>query len=181
VVKVRLERDPDAKRIEFESRVKGGAIPKEYIQAVGDGILAEADGTGVGWGYKIVQVRATLLDGSYHEVDSSDVAFRSAGARAFREGFEKAGSILLEPWMRFEIDVPDEHLGAVVNDLGGRRADIGEMDLRGGVRHLRGVIPLREILGYTTQLRSLSQGRGTAVFEPWQYLPTPEEITRQMV
>ena len=180
VVTLQLEPADDAADVEFESSLKGGVIPREYVPAVKEGVTAAASGGGLGWGFRIVQVKATLVDGSYHPVDSSEIAFRSAGAMAFRKGMEKGGVVLLEPWMKFEIDVPEEHLGGVVNDLGSRRADIQEMDLRGGIRWVRGIIPLREILGYATTLRSITQGRGLAVFEPWKYLPAPQEIVNQI-
>ncbi|MCZ6690713.1 MAG: elongation factor G [Planctomycetota bacterium] len=178
VVKLRVEPDPEVKDVEFEVNLRGGAIPKEFVPAVREGVLSAASGGGIGWGYRIVQVRSTLLDGSFHDVDSSEIAFRTAGAMAFREAMVKGGIVLLEPWMRFEIDVPEQYLGAIVNDLAARRAEIQEMDLRGGVRWVRGIIPLREILGYTTVLRSLTQGRGLAQFEPMNYLPAPSDVIK---
>ena len=180
VVLLRLEPAEEVSGIEFESRLRGPSIPKEFLPAIEAGIRAAGEGGGIRWGFKIVQVRALLLDGSYHRVDSSDIAFRTAGAIAFRQGMEKGGVVLLEPWMRFEIEVPEEHLGGVVNDLGGRRADIREMVPRAGMSWVRGIIPLREILGYTTTLRSITQGRGLAVFEPWRHLKAPKEIVQEM-
>ena len=165
----------DAHPVIFEDKIKGGSIPKPYIRAVESAIKDSAIG-GVSGGYPLINVKATLLDGSHHPVDSSDLAFYTAASRAFKQCLEQAGAVLLEPIMKVEVSVPEIYLGDVLGDLNGRRAEIQELDVRSGVRLIKGLVPLAEMFGYTTVLRSCTSGRGSFVMEPFQYKAAPKEV-----
>ena len=156
----------------FESTVVGGAIPKEYIPAVGEGI-EEATKAGILGGFPVVGVHATVYDGSYHEVDSSEMAFHIAGSLAFKEAMQKAAPVLLEPIMKVEVTMPEEYMGDVIGDINSRRGRIEGMDDIGGGKMVRGFVPLAEMFGYSTDLRSKTQGRGnySMFFEKYEQVP----------
>ena len=156
----------------FESTVVGGAIPKEYIPAVGEGI-EEATKAGILGGFPVVGVHATVYDGSYHEVDSSEMAFHIAGSLAFKEAMQKASPVLLEPIMKVEVTMPEEYMGDVIGDINSRRGRIEGMDDIGGGKIVRGFVPLSEMFGYSTDLRSRTQGRGnySMFFEKYEQVP----------
>ena len=156
----------------FESSVVGGAIPKEYIPAVGEGI-EEATKAGILGGFPVVGVHATVYDGSYHEVDSSELAFHIAGSMAFKEAMQKASPVLLEPIMKVEVTMPEDYMGDVIGDLNSRRGRIEGMDDLGGGKMVRAYVPLSEMFGYATDLRSKTQGRGnySMFFERYEQVP----------
>jgi len=156
----------------FEDKTRGGSVPSQYVRAVHTGVLEELRG-GVVFGYPMISVKATLLDGDFHEVDSSEIAFEMAGADALRKAVALAGPILLEPVMRLEVTTPEEYLGEVLGDLNGRRADISEVHHRGHVRVIEVRVPLREVFGYASAIRGLTQGRGVYAMEPTAYQPVP--------
>jgi elongation factor G len=166
---------------EFVNKIKGGLIPQEYIPAVDQGIQ-EAMESGVLAGYPVVDVRAILVDGSYHEVDSSEIAFKIAGQMAFRDGARRADPVLLEPVMSFEVLTPEEFMGEVMGDVTSRRGRIEHIDERAGMRAIRVLVPLAELFGYATDLRSRTQGR--ASHTPMQlhaYQEVPAQIAREIV
>lgn len=165
----------DAHPVIFEDKIVGGAIPKQYIKAVESAIVDSARG-GVAGGYPLINIKATLIDGSHHPVDSSDLAFYTAASRALTKCVQQAGVVLLEPIMRVEVAVPESYLGDVLNDLNGRRTEIQELDVRSGVRIIKGLVPLAEMFGYTTTLRSLTSGRGSYIMEPFDYRAVPKEV-----
>jgi elongation factor G len=159
----------------FEDQTKGGVVPREYIPAVEEGVRDSA-GSGPLAGYPMLNVKVTLLDGKHHPVDSSPVAFQQAGALAFQAAVAKAGPVFLEPIMRLEVTAPEESIGSVTGDLNSRRAEIREMEIRGKFRVLEALAPLAEMFGYSTQLRSMTQGRGTSTMEPCSYAPVPAHV-----
>ncbi len=164
----------------FESAVVGGAIPKEYIPAVGEGI-EEASKTGVLAGFPVLGVKATVFDGSYHEVDSSEMAFKIAGSMAFKDAMQKAGSILLEPIMKVEVTMPEEYMGDVIGDINSRRGRIEGMDDLGGGKIVRAFVPLSEMFGYSTDLRSKTQGRGNYSMFFEKYEPVPKSVQEKII
>ena len=172
--KVKFEpMDPNGEEIfKFESTVVGGAIPKEYIPAVGEGI-EEASQAGILGGFPVLGVHANVYDGTYHEVDSSEMAFHIAGSMAFKEAMHKAGAVLLEPIMKVEVTMPEEYMGDVIGDINSRRGRIEGMDDLGGGKIVRGYVPLAEMFGYSTDLRSKTQGRGnySMFFEKYEQVP----------
>ena len=174
----------EGKNFEFIDRTTGGVIPKEYIPAVEAGVR-EAMLTGVVAGYPMVRIRAILLDGSYHEVDSSEVAFKIAASMAFKEAMKRAKPVLLEPIMKLEVVVPEEYMGDVIADLNARRAKIEGFEMRGNLRIVHAFVPLSELFGYATILRSLTQGRGShmASFSHYQEMPPKvlENVLRKVV
>ena len=166
---------------EFVNRIVGGKIPREYIPSVDQGIQ-EAMESGVLAGYPMVDIRAALVDGSYHEVDSSEIAFKIAGQMAFRDGARKADPVLLEPVMEFEVLTPEEFMGDVLGDVTSRRGRIEQIDERAGMRTIRVLVPLAELFGYATDLRSRTQGR--ASHTPMQlhaYQEVPTQISKEIV
>ena len=165
---------------EFVDKTVGGSIPKEFIQPVNKGI-DEARMNGVIAGYETIDFRATVFDGSYHDVDSSEMAFKIAGSLAFKEGAAKADPVLLEPIMKVEVDVPDEYLGTVMGNLTSRRGILLGNDSIPGYQRVRAEVPLAEMFGYATDLRSQTQGRGTFVMEPLKYQEVPKSITEKIV
>ena len=177
-----LEMEPlePGKGIEFESKIVGGVVPKEYIKPIEEGIREAAE-TGVLAGYPVIDFKATLVDGSYHEVDSSEMAFKIAGSMAFKEGCKQAKSVLLEPIMRVEITVPEEYMGDVIGDVNSRRGRLEGMEPEGGNQVIRAFIPLSEMFGYATDLRSKTQGRGTYSMEPSHYEEVPKSILDTIV
>lgn len=169
-----------SKGFEFVDKIKGGAIPKEYISAIEKGIK-EAMDAGVLAGYPMVDIKATLTDGSFHEVDSSDMAFKIAGSMALKDGSKKANPILLEPVMKIEIIVPEDYMGDAIGDLNSRRGKIQNMEMKNNVQHIRGSVPLSEMFGYATTLRSLTQGRGNYNMEPSHYEEVPKQISDKIL
>ena len=180
--KVRFEpMDANAeKSFEFNSEVVGGVIPKEYIPAIGAGI-EEATRSGVLAGYPVLGVKATVFDGSYHEVDSSEMAFKIAGSMAFKEAMHKAGCVLLEPIMRVEITTPDDYLGDVIGDLNSRRGRMEGMESVNGSQLIRGYVPLAEMFGYATDLRSRTQGRGAYSMFFDHYEAVPKNVQDKLI
>lgn len=168
------------KGFEFVNAITQGRIPKEYIPAVEKGCI-EALSNGVLAGYPIVDIKVTLFDGSFHEVDSSEIAFKIAAAMALRSGCKKAKPYILEPIMKFEVISPEENLGDVIGDLNSRRAKITEMGNRGNVKFVKGFVPLSEMFGYATTVRSLSQGRASFNLEPSHYEEVPPNISKAIV
>ena len=164
----------------FDSEVVGGAIPKEYIPAVGEGI-EEATKTGILGGFPVVGVHATVYDGSYHEVDSSDMAFHIAGSMAFKDAMQKAAPVLLEPIMKVEVTMSEEYMGDVIGDINSRRGRIEGMDDLGGGKIVRGFVPLSEMFGYSTDLRSKTQGRGNYSMFFEKYEPVPKNVADKVL
>ena len=164
----------------FESAVVGGAIPKEYIPAVGEGI-EEAAKAGIIAGFPVVGVKATVYDGSYHEVDSSEMAFHIAGSMCFKEAMQKATPVLLEPIMKVEVTMPEEYMGDVIGDINSRRGRIEGMDDLGGGKIVRGYVPLAEMFGYSTDLRSKTQGRGNYSMFFEKYEPVPKSVQEKII
>ena len=164
----------------FESEVVGGAIPKEYIPAVGAGI-EEAAQSGILAGFPVLGVKATVYDGSYHEVDSSEMAFKIAGSMAFKDAMHKAGAVLLEPIMKVEVSVPEDYMGDVIGDINSRRGRIEGMDDIGGGKMIRAFVPLSEMFGYSTDLRSRTQGRGNYSMFFERYEPVPKSVQEKIL
>jgi elongation factor G len=179
-VKIKMEPNESGKGYEFVNGIVGGSIPKEYIPAVDAGIKGAMQ-AGVLAGYPVVDVKVTLYDGSYHEVDSSEMAFKIAGSMAFREGMRRGDSVLLEPIMKVVVTVPEEYMGDVIGDLNSRRGQIQGMEARSGVQEITAHVPLSEMFGYSTDLRSKSQGRGNYAMEPSRYIEVPKSIQEQII
>ncbi len=177
-----LEMEPlePGKGIEFESKIVGGVVPKEYIKPIEEGVREAAE-SGVLAGYPVIDFKATLVDGSYHEVDSSEMAFKIAASMAFKEGCRQAKSVILEPIMRVEITVPEEYMGDVIGDVNSRRGRMEGMEARMGNQIIRSFIPLSEMFGYATDLRSKTQGRGTYSMEPSHYEEVPKSVLDAIV
>ncbi|WP_294159880.1 elongation factor G [uncultured Selenomonas sp.] len=164
----------------FENAVVGGAIPKEFIKPIEDGIR-QAMESGVVAGYPMVDIKATVYDGSFHEVDSSEAAFKVAGSMAFKKGAEQANPVLLEPYVKVEVTVPEEYMGDVIGDLNSRRGRIDGMEARNGAQVINGFVPLSEMFGYSTDLRSKTQGRGNYSMEVAYYDEVPKNIADQII
>ena len=179
-VKIRLEPNESGKGYEFRNEVVGGAIPKEYIPAVDAGIRG-AMASGVLAGYPVVDCIVTLYDGSYHEVDSSEMAFKIAGSMAFKEAMRKADPVILEPIMKVCVIVPEEYMGDVIGDLNSRRGQIRGFEDRPGAKQIDAFVPLSEMFGYATDLRSKTQGRGQYTMEPSHYIELPKNIAEKLV
>ncbi len=180
-VKIILEPNETGKGYEFINSVTGGSIPKEYIPAVDSGIQGSLH-VGVLAGYPVVDVKVTLYDGSYHEVDSSEMAFKIAGSMAFKEACRKANPVLLEPIMKVTVIVPEEYMGDVIGDLNSRRGEIqGFEDRSGGIKQINARVPLGDMFGYATDLRSKTQGRGQYVMEPDGYKEVPKSIAEKII
>ena len=177
-----LEMEPlePGKGIEFESKIVGGVVPKEYIKPVEEGIREAAE-SGTLAGYPVIDFKATLVDGSYHDVDSSEMAFKIAGSMAFKEGCKQAKSVILEPIMKVEITVPEEYMGDVIGDVNSRRGRMEGMDGNDGMQEIHSFIPLSEMFGYATDLRSKTQGRGTYSMEPSHYEEVPKSVLETIV
>ena len=179
-VKITLEPNESGKGYEFVNAVVGGAIPKEFIPAVDAGIQGAMQ-AGVLAGYPVVDVKVTLNDGSYHEVDSSEMAFKIAGSMAFKEGMRKADPVLLEPIMKVCVIVPDEYMGDVIGDLNARRGQIQGYEMRSGAQQIDAFVPLSEMFGYATNLRSRTQGRGQYTMEPSHYVELPKSLQEKLI
>ncbi len=177
-----LEVEPQeaGKGYEFVDAIKGGVVPREYIPAVDKGIQ-EATDNGVLAGFPVVDIKVTLIDGSYHEVDSSEMAFKIAGSMGFKEGCQKASPIILEPIVSVEVVVPDEYMGDVIGDLNSRRGRIMGMDTRGGAQIVNAMVPMASMFGYSTDLRSATQGRATYSMTFDHYEPVPKSVAEEIV
>ncbi|OJU08680.1 MAG: translation elongation factor G [Clostridiales bacterium 43-6] len=178
-VKIIVSPNP-GKGYEFVNKIVGGVIPKEYIPAVDNGIQSSLP-AGVLAGYNVVDVKVTLFDGSYHEVDSSEMAFKIAGSMAFKEACRKADPVLLEPIMKVVVTVPEEYMGDIIGDLNSRRGMIHGMDDIGGAKQINASVPLSEMFGYATDMRSKTQGRGQYVMEPSNYAEVPKSISEKII
>ena len=179
-VKIHVEPNESGKGYEFVNATVGGSVPKEYIPAVDAGIQG-AMLAGVLAGYPVVDVKVTLYDGSHHEVDSSEMAFKIAGSMAFKEACQKAGPTLLEPIMKVSVIVPDEYMGDVIGDLNSRRGQIQGFEARSGAQQIDAFVPLAEMFGYATDLRSRTQGRGQYTMEPSHYIEIPKSIQEKII
>lgn len=179
-VKIIVEPNESGKGYEFINKVVGGAIPKEYIPAVDAGIRGAMQ-TGVLAGYQVVDVKVSLYDGSYHEVDSSEMAFKMAGSMAFKEAMKKADPVLMEPIMKVAVIVPEEYMGDIIGDLNARRGQIQGMEARPGAQQINAFVPLSEMFGYSNDLRSKSQGRGQYSMEPSHYTEVPKSIAEKIM
>jgi elongation factor G len=178
-VKIRMEPNP-GKGYEFENDITGGSIPKEFIKPIDSGIKEAMEG-GVLAGYEMVDVKVTLYDGSYHEVDSSEMAFKIAGSMAFKEAAKKASPVLLEPVMSVEVVVPEDFLGTIVGDLNSRRGRIEGMEHRAGSQVVRAIVPLSEMFGYATHMRSSTQGRATFSMHFARYEEAPRSVSEEII
>ena len=179
-VKIHVEPNESGKGYEFVNAVVGGAIPKEYIPAIDAGIQG-AMLSGTVAGYPVVDVKVTLFDGSYHEVDSSEMAFKIAGSMAFKEAMRKADPTLLEPIMKVCVIVPDEYMGDVIGDLNARRGQIQGYEMRSGAQQIDAFVPLADMFGYATDLRSRTQGRGQYTMEPSHYIELPKGLQEKLI
>ena len=176
---LRLEPMEAGKGFEFANEVVGGVIPKEFINPIQAGVEAAME-DGVVAGYPMVDIKVTVYDGSYHDVDSSEMAFKVAGSMAFKEGAKKANAVLLEPYMSVEVDVPEEYMGDVIGGLNSRRGRIEGMESENGESRIKGFVPLSEMFGYATGLRSATQGRGTFTMTFDHYEEVPKAISQQI-
>jgi len=174
-----MDANDSDKTFEFVDKIVGGAVPKEYIPAISNGIQ-EAMQSGIIGGYPVLGVRATLYDGSYHDVDSSEMAFKIAGSMAFKEAMRKGDPVLLEPIMKVDVTVPEEYMGDVIGDINSRRGKIEGMEARNNAQVVHGYVPLAEMFGYATDLRSKTQGRGVYSMEVHHYDPVPKDIQEKM-
>ena len=180
-VKIRISPNETGKGYEFINSIVGGAIPKEYIPAVDAGIQGAMQ-TGVLAGYNVVDVKVELYDGSYHEVDSSEMAFKIAGSMAFKSACRKADPVIMEPVMKVVVIVPEEYMGDVIGDLNSRRGEVqGFEDRSGGVKQINARVPLSDMFGYATDLRSKTQGRGQYTMEPDGYKEVPKSISEKII
>jgi len=177
---LRIEPNETGKGFEFIDEVKGGSIPREYIPAIGKGVR-EAMDRGIIAGYPLVDIKATVYEGSYHEVDSSEAAFKMAGIMAFRDACAKATPVLLEPIMKVEVTTPEEYMGNVIGDLNAKRGQIDSMTDRGNIKVIDAKVPLSEMFGYSTALRSMSQGRANYSMEFLHYSDAPKFIVEKIV
>ncbi len=179
-VKIQVEPNESGKGYEFTNAIVGGAIPKEYIPAVDAGIKGAME-AGVLAGYPVVDVKVRLYDGSYHEVDSSEMAFKIAGSMAFKEAMRKANPVILEPIMKVTVIVPEEHMGTAIGDLNSRRGQIQGQEIRMGTAQVEALVPLSEMFGYSNDLRSKTQGRGQYSMEPHSYIEVPKSIAEKIM
>ena len=177
---IRLEPGEKGSGYEFVDKIVGGTIPREYIKSVDAGIRETLE-TGVYAGYPMVDVRATLVDGSYHEVDSSEMAFKIAGSLAVKDAVVKADPTILEPLMRVEVTMPEAFMGDVIGDLNSRRGHVDGMDSRGTTQVVRAFVPLAQMFGYATDLRSMTQGRASYSMELSHYAEVPASIAAELV
>jgi elongation factor G len=178
--KVVVEPLARSRGFEFVEQIKGGAIPREFLSSIKSGVR-EAMETGILAGFPMSDVKVTLIDGSFHEVDSTSIAFKIAGSLAFKEAASKAKPVLLEPIMSLEVVSPEEYLGDIVGDINARRGKIEKMEMRGGSRVVRAFVPLTEMFGYATILRTLTQGRGLFSMEFYQYKVIPSNIMEEII
>jgi elongation factor G len=179
-VELKIEPSEKGEGVVFIEAIKGGSIPREYFKAIGQGVRNAAR-NGALAGYPVTDIKVTLYDGSYHEVDSSELAFSNAASIAFKEGIRKAGPILLEPIMKLEVTTPDEYLGDVIGDMNMRRIKVENIEQKGTTKILTGAAPLAQMFGYATALRSLTQGRATYTMEPSFYKEVPKDIMEKII
>jgi elongation factor G len=172
---VRLEANERGKGVEIKNEIVGGVIPKEYIPAVIDGI-EEAIRSGVYAGYQVIDIKVAVTDGSFHEVDSNELAFKMAGIFALKDAFKKANPILLEPIMKVEVNTPDEYQGDLLGDINRRRGRISGIEAKSGSTSLNAEVPLAEMFGYATAIRSLSKGRASYSMEPFTFEQVPNSV-----
>ncbi|MBX9770267.1 MAG: elongation factor G, partial [Candidatus Obscuribacterales bacterium] len=177
---IEIEPLPAGTGFEFVNKIVGGVIPKEYIPAIEHGIV-DAMASGILAGYPVIDMRATVVFGSYHEVDSSEMAFRAAGSIAFKEGFMKAKPILLEPVMKVEVEVPEEYMGDVIGDLSSRRGRVEGMDTMDKLSKVKATVPLGEMFGYATDVRNKTRGQGTFVMEFSHYEEVPGSLAEGII
>jgi elongation factor G len=178
-VVVEFEPMPRGGGFEFVNKIVGGTVPREYIPAVGKGIEKKMDSGGRA-GYPVIDVRATLVDGSYHEVDSNEMAFEIAGSLALQEALEKGKPVILEPIMKMEVITPEQFMGDIIGDLNSRRGHIESTEVTASGRIIRGYVPLANLFGYTTDLRSMTQGRASSSFEFDHYQEVPASIAKEL-
>ena len=178
--RITVEPNEPGKGYEFLNEITGGVIPKEYIPAIDAGIQG-AMHSGILAGYNVVDVKVTLYDGSYHEVDSSEMAFKIAGSMAFKEACRKAQPVILEPIMRVNVIVPDDYMGSVIGDIASRRGNIDGQEIENGTARIRAFVPLSEMFGYATDLRSFTQGRGQYTMEPSHYIELPKGLQEKLI
>ena len=180
-VVIKIEPGQPSSGVIFEDAIRGGTVPREYIPAVEKGVREAAE-SGVLAGYPVVDLKVTLFDGSFHEVDSNEMAFKLAASMAFKEGVQKAGPVLLEPIMKVEVVAPEEFLGDVMGQVNSRRGNIQGMDVRpGNAQAVRAMVPLAEMFGYATQLRSATQGRGVFSMEFDHYAPVSQSVAEEIL
>ena len=179
-LRVEPNTDPEAKNFEFFDEVKGGAIPREYIAPIEKG-AREAMDRGVLAGFPLINIKATVFDGSYHDVDSNEAAFKMAGSLAFQEAVKKAQPVLLEPVMKVEVVTPEDFMGTVVGDLNAKRGQIQEMGDRNNIKFVKALVPLAEMFGYATNLRSMTQGRASYSMEFGQYMDVPNNVAKAVI
>ena len=179
-VKIKIEPNESGKGYEFINAIVGGAIPKEYIGPIDQGIQGAMQ-AGVLAGYPVVDVKVTLYDGSYHEVDSSEMAFKIAASMAFKQAMSKADPVLLEPIMKVAVNTPEDYMGDVIGDLNSRRGQIQGMEAVFGAQEIKAFVPLSEMAGYSNDLRSKTQGRGSYVMEPSHYIEVPKSIAEDIM
>jgi len=179
-VKIRVTPNESGAGYEFTNAIVGGSIPKEYIPAVDAGIQGALQ-AGVLAGYPVVDVKVELYDGSYHEVDSSEMAFKIAGSMAFKEALRKGASVILEPIMKVSVIVPEEYMGDVIGDLNSRRGQVQGMEARAGAQQINAFVPLSDMFGYSNDLRSKTQGRGQYTMEPSHYMQVPKSISEKIM
>jgi len=165
---------------EFVDEIKGGSIPKEYITPIQKGVKETMD-KGVIAGYPLLDIKATVYDGSYHEVDSSEIAFKLAGSMAFAAAVKKADPVVLEPLMKVEVTTPEEYMGDVIGDLSSKRGQIEEMTDRGSAKVVRAIVPLSSMFGYVTSLRSMTQGRAASTMEFLKYGECPKNVEQEII
>ncbi|MDD5593278.1 MAG: elongation factor G, partial [Candidatus Margulisbacteria bacterium] len=177
---LKIEPMEAGKGFEFVNKIVGGTVPREYIAPVEAGIK-EAMAGGVIAGYPVIDIRATLFDGSYHDVDSSEIAFKIAASMGFKEAVRRAKPVLLEPVMKVEVTVPEQYMGDVIGNLSSRRGHIEEMESHAGIQTIRSKVPLAMMFGYSTDLRSLTQGRGNYTMEFSEYREVPKTIADQLI
>jgi len=178
--RLRVEPRPRGTGVEFVDATRGAAIPREFIGDVETGVREAMEG-GILAGFPVTDVRATLFDGSYHEVDSTPVAYKIAGSLAFKDAAARAAAVMLEPIMRLEVVTPEDYLGDVIGDFNARRGKVEGMEMRAGARVVRGAVPLSEMFGYATVLRTLTQGRGSFSLEFEQYDKTPPAVQDEII
>ena len=179
-VKITIEPNETGKGYEFINKVTGGNIPKEYIPAVDAGIQGAMQ-TGVLAGYNVVDVKVTLNDGSYHEVDSSEMAFKIAGSMAFKNAMKRAKPVILEPIMKVVVTTPDDYMGDVMGDINSRRGQIQSMEPVAGAQQITAMVPLANMFGYATELRSRTQGRGQYTMEPSHFDQVPKSVADDII
>jgi elongation factor G len=178
--KIRIEPNEPGKGYEFSNDIKGGVIPKEYIKPIDQGIQ-DAMTRGVLAGYEMVDIKVSLYDGSYHDVDSNEMAFKIAGSMAFKEAARKAKPVLLEPVMDVEVTVPEEYIGTIIGDLNSRRGRIEGMEMVGGTQAIKATVPLSTMFGYATHMRSSTQGRANYTMQFKQYEEAPRSVSEEII